>query len=290
LQVIDDLSINYRGQLKDLLKNKNSGYPSTITAGKVKTMFKKAIVKTPCRAMVNGISNANLGKPDYQKALVQHADYIEALKECGLQVKVLPADEDFPDSTFVEDAALITPRCAILTNPGAPSRTLETCSMLTAIQEFYEKVENIQAPGTCEAGDIMMVGEHFYVGLSERTNQEGADQMIAILEKYGMHGSVVELTEVLHLKTGLGYLENNNLLACGEFLNKPEFQQYDLLQVDQDEAYAANSVWVNDIVLTPKGFPKTSALIRSVGYKVREVDVSEFQKLDGGLSCLSLRF
>jgi len=240
--------------------------------------------------MVNGISNANLGRPDYQNALVQHADYIEALKECGLSVTVLPPDENFPDSTFVEDAALMTPHCAILTNPGAPSRTLETRSMLVVIREFYADVEKIEAPGTVEGGDIMMVGEHFYIGLSERTNQAGAEQMINILERYGMKASLVELTEVLHLKTGLGYLENNNLLACGEFLNKPEFQQYNLLQVDPLEAYAANSVWVNETVLVPKGFPKTRALIASAGYKVRKVDVSEFQKLDGGLSCLSLRF
>jgi len=240
--------------------------------------------------MVDGISNAGLGKPDYQNALVQHADYVEALKECGLQVTLLPPDEEFPDSTFVEDAALMTPHCAILTNPGAASRRLETRSMLITLREFYENVEKIEPPGTCEAGDIMMVGEHFYIGLSERTNQDGADQMIAILERYGMTGSVVELTEVLHLKTGLGYLENNNLLACGEFLTRPEFQQFNILQVDPDEAYAANSVWINGTVLTPGGFPKTTALIASAGYDVREVDVSEFQKLDGGLSCLSLRF
>ena len=240
--------------------------------------------------MVDGISTANLGRPDYRKALAQHTDYIEALMECGLQVKVLPPDEKFPDSTFVEDAALMTPHCAILTNPGAPTRTLETRSMLTTIREYCKTVEIIKAPGTVEGGDIMMVGNHYYIGLSERTNQAGAKQLIAILEGYGMQGSVVELTEVLHLKTGLGYLEDNNLLACGEFLIKPEFQQYKLLQVDPEEAYAANSVWVNGTVLVPAGFPKTSALIASAGYKVRQVDVSEFQKLDGGLSCLSLRF
>lgn len=253
-------------------------------------MFTKAIVRTPCQAMINGISSASLGRPDYNRALVQHADYIEALKECGLQVTVLPADESFPDSTFVEDVALMTPHCAIITRPGAPTRTLETESILPSIREFYTKVEMIEAPDNLEAGDIMMVGEHYYIGLSERTNLAGAQQLIAILENYGMQGSVVELTDVLHLKTGLGYLENNNLLACGEFLIKPEFQQFNLLEVDPKEAYAANSVWVNDIVLTPKGFPKTRSLIKSAGYKVRQVDVSEFQKLDGGLSCLSLRF
>jgi len=164
---------------------------------KSKIMFSKAIVKTPCRAMVNGINSANAGKPDYQKALAQHADYIEALKECGLQVTVLPADENFPDSTFIEDTALMTPHCAILTNPGAPTRTLETQSILPVISEFYAKAEVIEAPGTVEGGDIMMVGDHYYIGLSERTNREGAEQMIAILKKYGMRGSVVNLKIII---------------------------------------------------------------------------------------------
>jgi dimethylargininase len=253
-------------------------------------MFTKAIVRTPCKAMVNGLSTAHLGRPDYPKALVQHADYIEALSKCGLQVTVLPPDEEFPDSTFVEDTALLTPHCAILTNPGAPSRTLETGSILPVIREFYDTVEVIKSPGAVEAGDIMMVGDQYYIGLSERTNQAGAEQVIALLESHGMRGSIVDITGVLHLKTGLGYLEHNNLLACGEFLNKPGFQHYNLMRVDPHEAYAANSIWVNETVLVPAGFPATSSLIASAGYRVREVDVSEFQKLDGGLSCLSLRF
>jgi len=253
-------------------------------------MFKKAIVKIPCQSMIDGITTANFGLPDYQKALEQHLDYIEALKECGLDVLVLEADEKFPDSTFVEDAALMTPACAILTNPGAATRREETLSMLPVLEQFYSTVEKITAPGTLEAGDIMMVGNHYYIGLSERTNLDGATQMIGILEHYNMTGSIVTLSEVLHLKTGLGYLEHNNLLACGEFLTKKEFQQYQLIAVDPKESYAANSVWINDTVLVPLGFPKTKALIEAKGYQVRTVDVSEFQKLDGGLSCLSLRF
>ena len=136
----------------------------------------------------------------------------------------------------------------------------------------------------------MMVGSHFYIGLSERTNQSGAQQVIAYLEKYGMSGSVVELKEVLHLKTELAYLEQNNLVACGEFLVKDEFQKFNLLEIDQDESYSANCIWVNDTIIIPEGYPKARATIEGAGYKIKEVDVSEFKKLDGGLSCLSLRF
>ncbi|PIP80098.1 MAG: N(G),N(G)-dimethylarginine dimethylaminohydrolase [Gammaproteobacteria bacterium CG22_combo_CG10-13_8_21_14_all_40_8] len=253
-------------------------------------MFSKAIVRTPCKNLVNGLTAANLGLPDYEKALLQHQDYIRALEECGLKVTVLAADDDYPDSTFVEDVALLTQNFAILTNPGAPSRKGEVASMLPVLKDHYQIIESIAQKGTVEAGDVMMVGKHFYIGLSERTNLLGARQMIHLLETHQMTGSVIALTDVLHLKTGVMYLENNNLLVSGEFVNKPEFKCFNRLEVDADEAYAANSVWINGTVLTPKGFPKTKKLIESAGYSVREVDVSEFQKIDGGLSCLSLRF
>ncbi|MBT3188839.1 MAG: N(G),N(G)-dimethylarginine dimethylaminohydrolase [Anaerolineae bacterium] len=253
-------------------------------------MFKKAIVRTPGKSMVNGISTADLGRPDHELALAQHADYIEALKECGLEVTVLDADEEYPDSTFVEDVALLTRECAIITNPGADSRRGEIIAMKNILEEFYTNIEEIHEPGHVEAGDIMIVGDHFYIGLSERTNQSGADQMIEYLKKYGMSGSTVELKKVLHLKTGLAYLENNNLIASGEFLAKEDFQKFNILAIDEGELAAANCIWVNGTVIMPKGYPKARATIEAAGYKIREVDVSEYQKLDGGLSCLSLRF
>jgi len=240
--------------------------------------------------MVQGISTANLGVVDYQKALLQHAEYINALEHCGVEVLVLPPDEDFPDSTFVEDVALLTPNCAIITNPGAPSRKGETVGIKKVLGDLYDNIEGISPPGTVEAGDIMMVGSHFYIGISERTNRNGAEQVIDILERYGLSGSTIELDKVLHLKTGLAYLERNNLVACGEFITLEEFQKYNMLVIPEDESYAANCIWVNERVIVPLGFPKTRAIIQNAGYKIVEVDVSEFQKLDGGLSCLSLRF
>ena len=144
--------------------------------------FTKAIVRRPCKAMTNALTSANLGKPDYQLALTQHDHYIVALQNCGLDVTVLEADEHFPDSTFVEDVALLTPGCAIITNPGAPSRRGEIESMEQAVKPHFDNVKHIQPPDTVDAGDIMMVGSHYYIGLSERTTPEGAAQMIAILQ------------------------------------------------------------------------------------------------------------
>lgn len=252
--------------------------------------FTQAIVRTPGKSMLHGLTTAGLGLPDYALALRQHEQYIQTLQASGLQVRVLAPDEAFPDSTFVEDVALLTPRCAILTNPGAPSRRGETQAMLPILQEYYTHIETVQPPGTVEAGDIMMVGSHFYIGLSARTNRAGASQVIGFLQKYGLSGSTVELKEVLHLKTGVAYLERNNLAACGEFLDNPVFQPFNRIPIDPDESYAANCVWINNRVLIPAGYPKARQAIEDTGYETIEVDVSEFRKLDGGLSCLSLRF
>ncbi len=249
-------------------------------------MYSKAIVRTPCRNIIYGLTSANLGFPEYSVALHQHHEYIEALIECGLDVTVLKADENYPDSVFVEDTALLTPQCAIITNPGAHSRKGETLEMSKTLSRFYSTVER----GTLDAGDVMMVGEHFYIGLSERTNENGANQLISILNRYGMTASTITLEKSLHLKTGVSYLENNNLLATGEFLSKSEFQHFNIIEIDDDECYAANCVWINDKVLVPKGFSKTKRKIEKFDYTTITVDVSEFQKLDGGLSCLSLRF
>lgn len=253
-------------------------------------MFKRALVRTPSKSMVNGLTSAELGKPDYMLALEQHANYIQALKDCGLEVIIMEADEDYPDSTFVEDAALVTKNCAIITNPGADSRKGEIVEMKKVLENYYTNIEEVKAPGTVDAGDIMMVGDHFYIGLSERTNEHGGQQVIDFLTKNGMSASMVTLEKVLHLKTGLAYLEQNNLVACGEFLLKDEFQKFNILEIDTDESYAANCIWVNNTVIIPKGYSKAKSVIENAGYTTKEVDVSEFRKIDGGLSCLSLRF
>jgi len=253
-------------------------------------MFTHAIVRRPCPEMIRGLTTASLGKPDFNKALEQHDHYIKALQTCGLEVTALESDSRFPDSTFVEDVALCTSKCAVITNPGAPSRNGEQVEMESVLRSFFDQVEAIKTPGTLDAGDVMMVGTHYYVGLSERTNQAGAEQLIGILGKFQMTGSMVPMKKMLHLKSGLSYLEKNNLLISGEFATHPAFHDFNKIFIEPHEVYAANSLWVNSTVLVPAGFTSTKEKIERAGYKTISVDVSEFQKLDGGLSCLSLRF
>ena len=255
--------------------------------------FNHVIVRRPCKAMVEGITSGLYpGKPDYELALKEHDAYIEALKQCDVDVTVLEADERYPDSCFVEDPALITSKCAIITNPGAESRNGEKNEIIGAVKKFFndEQIEYIKAPGTLEGGDVMMVGDHFYVGRSARTNEEGIRQLTEILAKYGMTCSAVPVRDVLHLKTGVDFLSGNEMLTSGEFVDLPVFEKFHQTPVAPEEAYAVNCLWVNDKIIVPAGFPKTLKLVRDLGYEAVVVDTSEYRKIDGGLSCLSLRF
>ncbi|MFP3042594.1 arginine deiminase family protein [Treponema primitia] len=256
-------------------------------------MYKNVIVRTPCRAVINGISShPELGKPDYDLALKQHAAYIRAMESLGITVRVLPADEAYPDSCFVEDVAVLSERCAVVTNPGAKTRNGEAAGIIPVLKDFYPEkdIRRIISSGTLEGGDVMRIENRFYVGLSARTNQAGVDQFAALLNPYGYEVIPITLKEVLHLKTGVNYLADNRLLVSGEFIAKPEFAAYDKTVIPPEEDYAANCLWINGTVVLPAGFPATETLLKQFGYPTLPVDTSEFRKIDGGLSCLSLRF
>lgn len=253
-------------------------------------MFKNVIVKKPGKSYVNGLTTSNLGEPNYDKLLIQHEAYIEALKQCKVTVKELPASEDFPDSTFVEDTAVLTPDFAVITNPGAPSRNAEIQEMEPILKEFYTDIRYIKAPGTLDGGDVLPVDDHFYIGISARTNETGATQLKEIAESSGYTATIVPLREFFHLKTGIAYLGNHLIVAAGEFIDHPDFNQYDKIIVSDEDEYSANCILVNDYVIIPKGYPKTKMQMNEKGYQTIELDMTEFQKHDGGLSCLSLRF
>lgn len=255
-------------------------------------MFQNAIVRTPSSSLIKGLTtSAELGKPDFELALIQHQLYINALTQCGVEVTVLPAIEAFPDSCFVEDVALLTEQFALLTRPGAQSRQNEVLEIEESVTRFYKnKTHKIMAPGTLEAGDVLRVNNHFFIGLSARSNQEGADQMIQKMTEHGYSASTIKLNKFLHLKTGVSYLDQGYILVNGELVNHPAFHHLKQIVVEPDEAYAANCIMVNGTVLLPCGYPKIRNEITKLNFPIIELDVSEFRKIDGGLSCLSLRF
>ena len=252
-------------------------------------MFTKAIVRKPTPEIINGLTTSNLGPPDYELALVQHGKYVEALIKCGLEIMTLGPDSRYPDSTFIEDTAVVCKKFGLITRPGAVTRRGEILEVESVLHRFYKTVEFIIRPGALEGGDVMQVGDHFYIGISQRTNEEGADQLIRLAEKHGMSGEKVPLKSFLHLKSGLAYLDSSTLVITGEFKKSKIFDKYKTIKIPEAESYAANCLWINGTVLVAEGFPKTLKLIKAKGFKTEILDVSEFRKLDGGLSCLSLR-
>ncbi len=255
----------------------------------IESTFSHAIVREPGSTLIHGLTSAALGKPDFKKALHQHEAYIKTLERCGLSVTVLPARDQFPDATFIEDTAVIAPPAAILTRPGAFSRQGEETIIKPVLEPLFTEIYHISSPGTLEGGDVLRVQNHFYVGISARTNRRGFEQFNQIVIKFGYSASAIPLERVLHLKTGLSYLGRNCMIMAGEFLNHTDFSTYKPIPIKDEESYAANSIRINDYVLVPAGFPITLRAIEGAGFSTLSVDVSEFQKLDGGLSCLSLR-
>lgn len=257
-------------------------------------MFTKVITRKPCKACIDGISTDQFepGKPDYEKALAQHHVYVETLRGLGLEVTELEADERYPDSCFVEDPAVVMEHCAVITNPATDSRNGEKYEIVDAIRKHYDESQifYIEAPGTMEGGDVMRVGDHFYVGQSDRTNAEGARQFNEIVTKFGYTSSTVPVTEGLHLKDFVIYLENNNMLVTETMNERPEFQEFNRFVVEPEELYAVNSLNINGTVLVPEGYPKTQKIIEDLGYPIILMNTSEFRKIDGSLTCLSLRF
>ncbi len=256
-------------------------------------MFRHAIVRPPAANFADGLTTVDLGAPIFQTATEQHARYCEALERCGLAVTHLPADPRHPDSTFVEDAAILTGRGAILTRPGAPSREGEVPAIREALGRFGLSFRAIAAPGTVDGGDICEAGRHVFIGVSRRTNEEGARQLAAFLAEDGLTSSVVDirnLDAILHLKSGIASLGENRLVLIDPLAEHPAFRSYDIVRVDPGENYGANCVRVNNAVLVAAGFPKFHAALHRLGYRLVSLDMSEYQKMDGGLSCLSLRF
>ncbi len=256
--------------------------------------FTQAIVCPPARNFADGLTTVNDGAPDVDRALAQHAAYCDALSRHGCALVPLRADVRYPDSTFVEDAALILPGvAALLARPGAASRTGETDAIYDALSPYFPGMAHIEAPGTLDAGDVCEAEHHVYIGLSHRTNEMGARQLTDWLAAHRVRGVTVDIRQtpgILHLKSGVTALGERRLLAIDALASHPAFADYEVLSVPAGEEYAANCVRVNEVVFVADGYPRTHALLRERGYRLEILPMSEFAKMDGGLSCLSLRF
>jgi dimethylargininase len=255
--------------------------------GKSMKQYFKAITREPGINFADGITSADTGSPDFEKAVEQHHSYCEALRACGIEVTLLEADRQYPDGCFVEDTAVIAEDLAVITRPGDPSRKGEVKQIARLLSSF-KQIETIKAPGTLDGGDVMRVGSHFYIGLSGRTNKEGADQLSSLLERCGFTSSLIPVTRVLHLKTGITFIGKDTYITVAEF--EPFFSGSNIICLAPEERYAANTLLINGRLLIPKGYPKVREKIAASGYDTVEVEMSEFRKMDGGLTCLSLLF
>jgi dimethylargininase len=220
-------------------------------------------------------------------ARAQHQGYTQALKDVGCEVIELPVEEDLPDSVFVEDTAFILPEVAVITRPGADSRKPETESISRALQPHRELLF-IQAPGTVDGGDVLVLGKDIYVGMSIRSNQAAIDQMNALLGKFGYHAQGVELHDCLHLKSAVTRVDAGTLLINRNWVDTRHFAKFDLIDVDASESFAANCLRVNGEIIFPAGFPKTREKLEAQGYNVRTVQVDELAKAEGAVTCCSL--
>ena len=251
-------------------------------------MFDYAITRRPCAALGQGLTTAALGAPDHTLALRQHEAYVQALRACGLEVLVLEPVADHPDAHFVEDCAVLLPEVAVVTRPGALARRGEVASVAEVLPGDRPQAR-IEAPGTLEGGDVLVVGRQVLIGISERSNRAGAAQLGAIVASHGYTWTAVPLAAGLHLKSSVNLLTAELLLVTAAFAERPELAGWRRLVVPADEDYAANSLRINEQLLVPGGFPATEALLRQQGFATVVLDTSEMRKMDGGLTCLSLR-
>lgn len=226
---------------------------------------------------------------DVGRAAEQHEAYEKRLEALGCEVRSLPAEPELPDSVFVEDAAVLFDELAFLARPGAESRRAEVESITQAI-EPYRKLARIEPPGTLDGGDVLTVGKRVFVGLSQRTNQAGIEQMHALLPVYGYSVHSVPVERCLHLKSAVSQVAENTLLINPAWVDAGAFRNFELIEVDPEEPFAANALLVKGVVLYPAAYERTQKRLAERGLGVVTVEVSELAKAEGGVTCCSLIF
>ena len=226
---------------------------------------------------------------DIAKAIEQHRTYETCLTDLGAHITSLPADTSYPDGVFVEDPAIVLDEVAIITRPGAESRRGETAGIARALSSFRE-LQFIREPATLEGGDVVTIGKTLYVGLSGRTNQEGIAQLRDLLNPFGYRIVPVEVTGCLHLKSGACWAGGDVILANRQWIDAEQFRDFSIIDVPGEEPSAADVLPLSGTLLVPANFVRTHEILDASGIKVRPIDVSELQKAEAGVTCMSLLF
>lgn len=254
--------------------------------------FTHAITRRPAASITHGLRAVDIGTPDLALMQAHHDTYVATLRETGATVVELPPLEAYPDSVFVEDTALCLPQGAVVMRPGAPSRLGEAAEMAPHLRALYSEVVEITgAESFIEGGDILVTEREILVGRSARTNAAGIAELTALVAPWGYKVREVHTPPgVLHFKTDCSLLDADTILSTTRLSASGCFAGYRVIDVPEGEEAAANTIRFNDLVLMPAGFPRTRAAIEAAGFTVREIGNSECAKLDGGMSCLSLRF
>lgn len=254
--------------------------------------FTHAITRRPSASILAGLRAVDTGAPDLERMLAHHCDYVAALRETGAIVLELAAMEAYPDSVFVEDTALCLPEGAVVMRPGAPSRLGEAAEMAPHLRALYQQVVEIAGAGSfIEGGDILTTETEVLVGRSARTNAAGITELTRLVAPWGHKvREVFTPPGVLHFKTDCSLLDGETVLATERLAASGCFEGYRVILTAPGEEAAANAIRFNDLVLMASGFDRTAEALREAGYRVREIGNSECAKLDGGMSCLSLRF
>jgi dimethylargininase len=252
--------------------------------------FNSAIVRSPGKSVVNGLRTGASPAPAYDAVLTEHQTYLAALRAAGVEVTVLDALEQFPDSIFVEDPALVFSQAAILLRPGAPSRAAEAHELLATLTARFPETLKV-TEGYADGGDILVTPGRVLIGLSARTNAVGAAALGALLASIGLASQIVEIPRgSLHLKTDCSLMDEETVLATESLAKSGALGGFRILIVPDEEHSAANALRVNDFVFVRAGCPRTLELLVAHGLNVVPLPVSEIAKIDAGLSCMSLRW
>lgn len=224
---------------------------------------------------------------DLNVAHAQHNAYVHLLADLGCQVIELSEEPDLPDSVFVEDTAFILPEVAVITRPGADSRKPEIETIIPALSP-YRPLLHVTSPATVDGGDVLVAGKTIFIGLSTRSNREAVAQLGSMLDGYGYKVMGVEMTDCLHLKTAVTRLDDLTLLINKNWVDPSNFPDFDLIEADASEPFAANCLPIHGRIIYPTTFPRTCEQLEERGYDVAPVDLSELAKAEGAVTCCSL--